>query len=305
MLFSIKTSIGCRYNRDRKQDCLALSCHTISANGQNIQYIMRIEPPLNQPLVSKPNDVPAELVRPVMVRAANMRPGRRVLPHSHAWCQLAYASEGVLAIYTNQGSWVVPPQRAVWIPHETEHEVYSPHGSKWRALHLDKEFSQGMPNSCCVISVSKLLREMLIHAATLPVEYDEQGADGRLMQVLMDQIRAAKTVPLHLPLPQDARLRRVTELLIHTPSDPRRLEGLACDAGASSRTLARLFSKELGMTFRQWRSQCRLMASMERLALGEPVTSVAIDLGYDSPSAFIAMFKRTLGKPPAAYFATQ
>ncbi len=263
---------------------------------------MRVEPGPGQPLVSLPLDTPKQLLRPVMVRAANMQPGRRVLPHSHEWCQLAYASEGVLAIYTDQGSWVVPPERAVWIPHGTVHEVYSPHGSKWRAVHLDNDFAHSMPDTCCVISVSTLLKEMLVHAATMPAEYDEVGAEGRLMQVLMDQIREAKIVPLHLPMPQDVRLRRITECLVNDPSEPRGLEELAGEAGASSRTLARLFSKELGMTFRQWRSQCRLMASMERLALGEPVTTVAIDLGYDSPSAFIAMFKRTLGKPPAAYF---
>ncbi|MCZ4281892.1 helix-turn-helix transcriptional regulator [Kiloniella laminariae] len=266
---------------------------------------MRIEPEPGQPLASKPSDMPDRLLRPVMVRAANMRPGRRVLPHSHEWCQLAYASEGVLAVYTDQGSWVVPPERAVWIPHDTVHEVYSPHGSKWRAVHIDNDFAHRMPGSCCVISVSALLKQMLIHAATMPVEYDEGGADGRFMQVLMDQIRAARTVPLHLPMPVDARLRRVTECLITDPSDPRGLEELSVQVGASSRTLARLFSRELGMTFRQWRSQCRLMASMERLALGEQVTTVAIDLGYDSPSAFIAMFKRSLGKPPAAYFGSQ
>lgn len=263
---------------------------------------MHFEPDEDQPLVSLPQDLADELVRPVVVRAADMRPGRRVLPHSHDWGQLAYASQGVLAVYTDQGSWVVPPERAVWIPHDTIHEVYSPHGSKWRALHLDNDFAYGMPDTCCVISVSTLLREMLVHAATLPREYDLEGADGRMMQVLMDQIRLAPTVPLHLPMPQDTRLRRITETLIQDPGDDRPLEDLARQAGASSRTLARLFSKELGMTFRQWRSQCRLMASMERLAGGEPVTNVALDLGYDSPSAFIAMFKRTLGKPPAAYF---
>jgi len=262
---------------------------------------MRIDPPPGQPLVSPPSRE-APMLRPVSVSAADMRAGRRITAHSHAWCQLAYAAEGVLAVYTEQGSWVVPPERAVWIPHGTVHEVYSPHGSKWRSLHLANDFAHGMPDSCCVLSVSAMLREMLIHACTLPVEYDEDGPDGRMMQVLMDQIRAAPAVPLHLPLPEDARLRRITEALVGNPGDNRGLEEMAQEAGASSRTLARLFSKELGMTFRQWRSQCRLMASMERLALGEAVTTVALDLGYDSPSAFIAMFKRQLGKPPAAYF---
>ncbi|RED51399.1 AraC family transcriptional regulator [Aestuariispira insulae] len=254
------------------------------------------------PLVSLPQDSQHAMARPVRVRASDMRPGRRVLPHSHEWCQLAYASEGVLAVYTSQGSWVVPPERAVWIPARTDHEVYAPHGAKFRSLHLDTDFARGMPESCCVLTVSTLLKELLIHAASIREDYDTEGEDGRLMQVIMDQILAAPTVPLHLPMPQDARLRRITEALVENPGDNRSLEEMAGISGASSRTLARLFTKELGVTFRQWRQQCRLMASMERLALGEPVTNVALDLGYDSPSAFIAMFKRTLGKPPTAYF---
>ena len=144
---------------------------------------------------------------------------------------------------------------------------------------------------------------LLRHAGDIPLEYDLDGPDGRVMGVIMDLLGRAEQAPLHLPWPTDPRLARVTDALMEDPADPRGLEEFAAEAGASARTLARLFDKELGMSFRAWRQQRRLLASLEMLAGGRPVTSVALDLGYDSPSAFIAMFKRVLGKSPTAYLS--
>ncbi|WP_259783227.1 AraC family transcriptional regulator [Aestuariispira ectoiniformans] len=264
----------------------------MSINGQN-----------PGPLVGPPIDgLTDQLVRPVVVRGSDMRPGRRITAHAHDWGQLLYAAEGVMAVYTGQGNWVVPPERAVWIPPRTDHGLYAPHGVKFRSLHVGLEFCRLMANHCYVMAVSSVMREMLVRSADLPKDYDEDGPDGRFMRVIIDQMVAAKPVPLHLPMPGDLRLVQITEALVADPSDSRGLEDFARDVGASSRTLARLFDRELGMTFRQWRQQRRLMASLEMLAAGEAVTSVALDLGYDSPSAFIAMFKRTLGVTPTAYF---
>lgn len=264
----------------------------MSINGQN-----RAE------LIGPPQDLPERLPRPIVVRAADMRPGRRVEEHQHDWGQLMYAADGVMAVYTEQGNWVVPPERAVWIPPFTRHGNYAPHGAKFRSLHVAGDWCRVLPDHCYVMAVSPLFREMLVRAADLPPDYDEAGPDGRFMQVVLDQMVAAQPVPLHLPLPADPRLLQITERLVADPADNRSLEAFSREVGASSRTLARLFDKELGMTFRQWRQQRRLMVSLERLAAGEPVTSIALDLGYDSPSAFIAMFKRALGVTPTAYFS--
>ena len=123
----------------------------------------------------------------------------------------------------------------------------------------------------------------------------------RLIAVLVDEVLMLESPPLHLPAPRDPRLRSITDVLVDDPSDPRGPSEWSKMVGASERTLARLFVKETGMGFREWRQQLRLLKAIERLAGGEDVTSVALDLGYRSPSAFIAMFKRVLGETPGRY----
>jgi AraC-like DNA-binding protein len=124
------------------------------------------------------------------------------------------------------------------------------------------------------------------------------------MLLILDEIRELPVAPLHLPEPTDRRLRRITTVLKTAPADNRTLDLWARTAGASSRTLARLFVAETGMTFRQWRRQARLLTGLVHLAAGQSVTEVALHVGYESPSAFIAMFKHALGSTPSQYFAT-
>ena len=147
-----------------------------------------------------------------------------------------------------------------------------------------------------------LLRELLRAAVDLPAEYDTDGPAGRLMTVILDQLRVLDQAALHLPWPEDARLTRIAEALIDDPAMSAGLDDWAKTAGASARTLARLFVKETGMTFGAWRQQARLLKALELLAAGQSVTATALDLGYDSPSAFIAMFKKVLGVSPGKYF---
>jgi AraC-like DNA-binding protein len=139
----------------------------------------------------------------------------------------------------------------------------------------------------------------------VPPHYDEAGPDARIMQVILDEIRALPSAPLHLPRARDARLLRVTEALRADPADPRSLAAWGRAAGASPRTLARLFLAETGLGFRAWRQRARLLHALVALAAGEPVTRVAFEAGYDSPSAFIAAFKRAFGTTPARYFRNE
>lgn len=251
---------------------------------------------------------PAELAtidsapRPVVVRVREFAASHTVCRHSHRRAQLVYASKGVMTVTTDAGVWVVPPQRAVWVPGGTEHAVASQGALVMRNLYVDPDAAGGLPRTCCVVTVTPLMRELLEHAAAIPLLYDEDGPDGRLMAVVLDQIRALPVAPLHLPMPRDRRLRRIADALRDRPEDGRTLEAWAREAGASPRTLARLFRAETAMTFRQWRQQARLLEALRRLARGEPVAGVAFDLGYGSQSAFIAMFRKALGTTPGRYF---
>jgi AraC-like DNA-binding protein len=223
--------------------------------------------------------------------------------HRHARAQLVYASSGVMTITTADGSWVVPPNRALWIPHGIDHHIVMAGRVTMRTLYIAAGAAPGLPPTCRVVAVSGLLRELILRAVELPILYDEAGPSGRLAALIFDELRLLPTVPLHLPNPQDARLTRLCAALRRNPADPRTLEAWGAAVGASARTLARTFVKETGMSFAAWRAQVRLLAALARLAAGEKVTSVALDLGYDSPSAFIAMFRRQLGVTPSRYFA--
>jgi AraC-like DNA-binding protein len=213
-----------------------------------------------------------------------------------------YASAGVMTVVTEHGMWVVPPQRAVWIPAGIVHTVQARGPVAMRSLYIQREAAVWLPTTCCVVNVTPLLRELIVRAVALPLRYAHGGQDERMMLLMLDEIRQLPVAPLHLPEPTDRRLRQITTALRTDPADDRTLETWARAVGASPRTLARLFVAETGMTFRQWQRQVRLLAGLVRLADGQPVTVVALEVGYESPSAFIAMFRRALGTTPGQYF---
>ena len=221
--------------------------------------------------------------------------------HRHFRAQLVYASEGVMTVGTATGTWVVPRQQAVWMPAGVEHEVSAAGPLAMRSLYIHPDHVAAFPGACQVVSVPPLLRELILRLVALPEAAPETGAKARLVDVIFDELAALEAEPLHLPLPQDARLRALTDALAHDPADSRPLADWARQVGASERTLARHFQQETSMTFGAWRQRLRLLAAVSRLAEGQPVTTVAYDLGYDSPSAFIAMFKRNLGQTPGRY----
>lgn len=227
------------------------------------------------------------------------------LPHRHVRAQLLYAINGVMTVSTGVGAWVVPPQQAVWIPAGTEHDVYYPSRTSMRSLYVHPTAAGGLPDECCVVSVPPLLRELIIKAASVLSAELPNGKNLRLLQMILDELRELKPAPLHLPLPRDPRLRLVTDALFAEPADERSLDAWGESAGASARTLARLFVKETGLTFGRWRQQVRLLSAISLLAAGEPITTIAYELGYRSPSAFVAMFRRSLGVSPGRYLRSE
>lgn len=171
-----------------------------------------------------------------------------------------------------------------------------------RTLYIKPNAAPGLPRECCVVSVPPLLRELILYAVTLPRLYQLNSPEERIMNIILDLIQSLRVAPLDLPIPRDARLQKIFWALTEDPADNRTLEEWGSKVGATSRTLARLFRSETGMSFRQWRQQIRILEALRRLGGQEPVTTVALELGYDSPSAFIAMFKKALAKTPGQYF---
>ncbi len=240
--------------------------------------------------------------RPVVAWATDYPRDTVIPPHSHPRAQLIYAFAGVMTVRTAVGTWVVPPARALWVPARIEHAIHAAGVLRMRSLYIAPDAAPRLPRDCRVIAVSPLLRALILRAMGLPRLYDEDGADGRIMILILDELQVLPELPLHLPMPVDRRLQGITHTILADASDGRTLEVWGRVVGASGRNLARLFRRETGMTFGLWRQQARLLAALVRLAEDVPVTTVALDVGYDSSSAFSHMFKRALGKSPSEYF---
>jgi AraC-like DNA-binding protein len=241
--------------------------------------------------------------RPIVGMAKEFPSGHLIEFHQHIRSQFLYASSGVMTVTTDRGIWVVPPLRAVWIPAQIQHQIKASGNLSMRTLYFDPDCCHDMPEHCCVIAVSPLLKELILYAVRMPVLYQLNSPEGRIMTVILDQIHHMNVTPLNLPIPKETRLREIFLKLSEVPGDKKTLEEWGSIVGATRRTLTRLFQSEIGMSFGQWRQQIRILESLRRLAENEAVTSVAIDLGYDSPSAFISMFKKALGRTPGQYFS--
>lgn len=243
-------------------------------------------------------DVP----RAIVAMTQDYPHGRNTPIHLHYRSQLIYASEGVMTVNTWKGTWVVPPLRAVWVPAFTEHQTVAPGNLSICTLFIKPEADLDLPHECCIVSIPPLMRELILHAVTIPLLYHLNSPEDHIMNVIIEQIKGLKIAPLDLPIPKNDRLKKIFMALSEDPSDNRTLGEWGDCVGATSRTLARLFKAETGISFRQFRQQIRILEALRRLGMNEPVTTIALDLGYESPSAFISMFKKALGKTPGQYF---
>lgn len=240
--------------------------------------------------------------RPVAALADEYPAGHLDPWHSHPRAQLLYGSVGVMSVTTDEVSVVVPPQRALWVPAHVEHQVHCRSHVSVRTLYVDMAARPNLPTSCRVLEVSDLLRELIIEATVIPVEYEQDGRDGRVMELLLDELTSTPVAPLHIPMPQTAQLLDVCRRIIADPGQKKTVQDWADLADMGRRTFTRKFRRETGMSFAAWRQHVRLMEALARLATGQQVTKVAFDVGYSSSSAFTAMFHRTFGAAPVDYF---
>jgi AraC-like DNA-binding protein/quercetin dioxygenase-like cupin family protein len=221
--------------------------------------------------------------------------------HHHRRSQLLYAAEGVLTVDTADGSWVVPPERAVWIPGGVPHAVKMVGPVSTRSVLIEPNIRPRHTDHCEVLGVSPLLRSLLVASVDLPAEYDLDGHDGLVMALLVAEVAIAPVIPLAVPFPHDPDLAERCHAFLAHPDARATIDAWSADLGLSRRAFTRAFRRETGMSFARWRRQACLLGAMPRLAAGEPVTTIALDLGYDSPAAFSTMFRRLLGIPPSRY----
>lgn len=242
-----------------------------------------------------------ETPRPVVAIGNEYPPSFELDWHSHRRGQLLYAANGVVVVSTPQGAWIAPPEQAVWTPGGTPHAVRMVGAVSTRSLQIAPEVAHILGETSLVISVSPLLRSLLIAACEIAPEYDEAGRDGLVMELLLAELTRAPRLPLAAPFPATPALARRCHAFLEKPEPHDTIDGWCAELGMGRRAFTRLFRRETGMSFGEWRQQACLLVALPRLAAGEAVTTVALDLGYDSPAAFSTMFKRMLGSSPNSY----
>ncbi|MEK8050511.1 helix-turn-helix transcriptional regulator [Ideonella sp. DXS22W] len=275
--------------------------------------------------------------RPVRAKQRRLTPQQQVVPHRHAWAQVAFSIEGVTRLTAENGTYLVPPSRALWIPPGVEHAVtvledtlmvtlylHQPPGrcGPGRALdddaaaadrsEADTASADAPWRHCRVLEVSDLLRALALQLDARPDDAPAPTAadlrrEALLSALVADELGRARPVRLGIALPRDKRLRALCQAVIDEPARHATLADWAQGVhgvGASPRTLARLFRDELSTSFGRWREQVLLAQALALAARGRPVALIAGELGYASASAFTAMVRRTVGQPPSRFFAT-
>jgi AraC-like DNA-binding protein len=258
-------------------------------------------------------DLPAALERPryrgfdrtalpVTALAEDYPDGSTTVLHQHPNGQLIHAVSGVMIVSAERGQWIVPPTRGLWIPPATLHSTRMVGAVQMRTAFIRPDAAPALPDNCAVLQVSALLRELILAAIDIELPYTPDSRAGHITQLMLDEVQQQPTLPLYLPLPTDRRLRRICDAIGATPHDNTTLTGWAHTLGVDPKTIQRSFQRETGMTFGQWRTQARLLIALERLAAGDRVLDIAIELGYESPTAFATMFRKQFGVAPSRFF---
>lgn len=226
--------------------------------------------------------------------------GHIVAEHSHRRVQLLYAAAGIVQLETAYGTWIVPPGFAAWIPAGMRHRLRTIK-VKTHSLYFHSLAFARPPADCQVIEVQPLLRELIAAALKVPLLYEPHSRDELLMRMLLQEASIQPAVPLHLPMPRDAQLATLCHAFFKVPTQMATPGEWAGRLHISERTFSRRFLAHTGMTFMAWRQQACVFVALSRLSLGESITSIALDMGYENPSSFSTMFKKSVGAPPSVY----
>lgn len=240
------------------------------------------------------------VARPLLAIGTDYPPGTLLDTHTHRRAQVLYGMTGLMEVETDDGAWVIPPYSGVWIPAGKRHRVRM-QGVSTRSLYIEPVAAPRSSAHCETLVITPLLHQLLLASLAMPAFYDEQGRDGALAQLLLHEVRLAQTMPLFAPIPQDRALAGLCKAFLKSPHIEAAPQEWADQLHKSLRTFTRLFRLQTGMSFGAWRQQACLLAALPRLTAGQSVTQVALDLGYDSPSAFSTMFRKRLGRVPSDF----
>lgn len=221
--------------------------------------------------------------------------------HRHRKGQLVLALRGAVTCTAADGLWIVPPDCGVWIPGGLPHSNRATPNACLSFLFIEPG-AAALPDQCCTLAISAMVREMIHRLEDAPDDYLPNDHTGRLVRVLLDELALMPKQQLNLPVSDHPKIRLIADALTAEPGDRSTLREWAMRVAMSERSLARLMVRETNLTFGRWRQQLHLVIALRELAGGTTVQRVSQELGYSSVTAFIAMFKKALGKTPSRYF---
>ncbi|MDE2394993.1 MAG: helix-turn-helix transcriptional regulator [Burkholderiales bacterium] len=235
---------------------------------------------------------------PVFFRSASLPQAGTYPRHLHPWGEFVYSYSGVMEVKVAQQHYLAPPQYGIWLPPRLEHVGLNRYEASHCSVYIEAARCAALPREACALTVGPLVRALLDHLRLHPPADAPSAADARLLDVLVDQLALAPCTGSWLPGSDDPLLAPVLAALDIDPGDNRPLAELARAAHTTERTLVRRCQRDLGMPFAEWRQRLRVVKALPLLEAGNKVESIALDLGYASASAFIAMFKRLMGVTP-------
>ena len=241
------------------------------------------------------------VTRPIIALCETFPDAHHVQAHLHQRSQLFCPMSGLAMASTSHGNWVVPCRRALWIPAGVRHELRMEGVVEMQSLYFDTGVFTDMPHRCRVVAISSLMRSLMAEAVALPIRYDREGRSGTIMKLIGYEVGRLRELPLSLPLPTDKALGRRCLKFSASPKANAKIDDWASSLHLTRRTFTRLFRRETGLSFVEWRQQACILAALPKLTAGASVTQTAADLGYDNPAAFSTLFKRILSVAPRGY----
>lgn len=251
------------------------------------------------------NNTPIQTPQPITVLHRKIPELAGVKAYKHSFVQFIYIEQGVLSVINEQGRYLVPPKQGIVIPANIEHELFAKTEVNLSIVYFAEAEVEDFIKQTQVVSISNFLSTLLIESKKIEPNYQWQSSDGRLLRLIRDKISQAHPLDTFLPYPKDERLTNITEKLLKHPSLKSDLISWGKFVSVSSRTLTRVFKKETGITYSEWRQRLNIQIAIKHLALGENITNIAKLLGYESSSAFIYMFKKQMGISPNRFLKSQ
>lgn len=242
-----------------------------------------------------------QLNYPVYAYAQSYIDGHIEDMHQHERIQLLHTLSGVIHVQTSEGIWVIPPSKGIWIPENKKHSIRIFGNVEARGIFVDPFARADFNTQCSVVAIPKLLSELINQAVQIKEEILPHTRNERLLELILDELRFLEEIPFQLPEAKSGMLKEICENIKADLSAANHLEKVAEQHALSSKTLSRLFQKELNMSFSIWLKQAKLLKALTDLEMGKSILNIALDLGYESPSAFSYMFKRQMGMTPTEY----